>query len=47
MAPLGIIDAPIDGVGLAFDAGLPWNLWPLTEVPESIPLTNIDVEIEY
>jgi hypothetical protein len=47
MAPLGIIDAPIDYVGLAFDAGLPWKIWPFSEVSESIPVTNIDIEIDY
>jgi hypothetical protein len=47
MAPVGLIDAPIDNVGLLFDFGVPWNLWPLTEIPESIPLTNVDVELDY
>jgi RHS repeat-associated protein len=47
MAPLGIIDAPIDYVGLAFDAGIPWKRWPFSEVPESIPVTNLNIEIPY
>jgi RHS repeat-associated protein len=47
MAPLGIIDAPIDYVRLAFDAGIPWKRWPFSEVPESIPVTNLNVEIPY
>lgn len=47
MAPLGIMDAPIDYVGLAFDVGLPWKRGPLTAVPESIPLTKLNVELDY
>jgi len=47
MASLGIVDAPIDFVGLAFDAGLPWKKWPLSEVPESIPLIKTDFKIAY
>jgi RHS repeat-associated protein len=47
MAPLQFIDAGIDWVGLGFDAGYAWNIWPLSEVPESIPLVDVDAEIGY
>jgi hypothetical protein len=47
-APLQFIDAGIDVVGLlGCDTGYAWNIWPLSEVPESIPLVDVDAEIGY